>query len=146
MVRVEDEGSTFARNVGIRLPTEAAPYPQWNPQAPFCDHHKTCNPKVHTCVHNGLQLVLSQINPIDINQSCSYKMPFKIVLPIASWHSEASVSLGLPHQNSVCISLLHHTSYVCCLFYPLLFCYPDGVRRQVQASNLLFRNGINTLV
>jgi hypothetical protein len=58
------------------------------------------NPKVHYRVHKSPLLVpiLSQIDPIHIIPSFSFKIHFNIVHPPTSWSYQWSLSFWIPHQ------------------------------------------------
>ena len=82
------------------------------------------DPKVHDLIHNSPQLVPnpSNINPIQALTSYFFKIRFNIILQSTPGSFKWSLSLMLPHQILVYISLL---SYTCYRHRPSLFPQSD---------------------
>ena len=72
------------------------------------------NPKVYYRIHKSPPpvLILSQISPVQASQSHLLKIHFTIILLSTPGSSKCPLSLGIPHQNTVCTTPAPYTCHM----------------------------------
>ena len=80
---------------------------------------------------------LSQINPLHVPSTYSWKIHFNIIFPSNPRHSKWSLSFRMLHWNPVCTYSWPHMCHMSCISHPSLFDHLNDIWWGVQIKKPL---------